>query len=127
MFTNLERLFRFGLVGCSGIIIDFSITWLLKEKVKINRFIATAAGFVVAVSSNYIINRIWTFNNKQANIGAQFILFLVISLTGLLLNLGIVYWLHKKNNWHFYVSKLTAIALVFCWNFTANSLITFHS
>jgi putative flippase GtrA len=127
MFINIDRLLRFGVVGCSGIIIDFFITWLLKEKIKLNRFIASAAGFVVTVFSNYIFNRFWTFNSTQPNIGTQFVLFLLISLIGLLLNPGIVYWLHKKNHWHFYLSKLTAIALLFCWNFAVNSLITFHN
>jgi putative flippase GtrA len=32
------KFFKFGLAGCLGLLIDFSITWFLKERVHINKY-----------------------------------------------------------------------------------------
>ncbi|MCL1932749.1 MAG: GtrA family protein, partial [Candidatus Azobacteroides sp.] len=55
------KLLKFCVVGFSGMIIDFGTTWFLKEKIKINKYIANSCGFILAASSNYFWNRIWTF------------------------------------------------------------------
>jgi putative flippase GtrA len=39
------KFLKFGIVGASGVIVDFGITWLLKEWVKINRHAANSTGF----------------------------------------------------------------------------------
>lgn len=126
MTDTAVRFFRFGIVGLTGIVIDFSITWLFKERLKVNKFVANGAGFVTAVSNNYILNRIWTFNNNNPHILQQFMLFFLISIVGLGLNTAVLYFLHEKKKQHFYLSKIIAIAIVFCWNFAANTLLTFR-
>jgi len=126
MTDTLGRLLRFGMVGFSGILIDFSITWLCKEKLKLNKFTANAAGFTLAVISNYMLNRVWTFKNTSPDIFKQFTWFLLIGIVGLAINTGILYLLHEKRKFPFYLSKAAAIAFVFCWNFAANSSLTFR-
>jgi len=120
------RIFRFGLAGMAGIVIDFGITWLCKEKSRIHKFAANAAGFSVAVISNYTINRLWTFQNNNPAIVQQFTSFLLISMVGLVCNTAILYLLHERKRIPFYPGKLMAIIIVFCWNFTANNYLTFH-
>jgi putative flippase GtrA len=125
---RLMSLIKFGLTGMLGLIIDFSITWLLKDELHINKFIANAAGFTTAVISNYIINRLWTFSERErVKISRQFASFLFVSLVGLLLNSAIVYVLNEHFLLHFYVSKAIAILLVFFWNFSANYFFVFKS
>lgn len=119
------RILKFGIVGISGIGVDFLITWLCKEKFAMNRFVANALGFTLAVFSNYSLNRLWTFEDKNPNISEQFMLFAAVSLTGLLFNTTILYLLNKKHRYNFYLSKVAAIGIVFIWNFIANSFITF--
>ncbi len=121
----ISRIIRFGIVGCTGIIIDFSVTWLGKEKLRINKFAANAAGFAAAVINNYLLNRIWTFKNNDPAVIKQFVSFMLIAIIGLLLNTAILYLLNEKKKYPFYRSKLAAIAFVFCWNFVANSMLTF--
>lgn len=120
------KFFKFCAVGVTGMVLDFGATWLLKEKAGINKYIANSAGFILAASSNYILNRIWTFQSKDPDIGSQYLLFIVISLIGLGLNNFIIYILHDKLRYNFYLSKLLAIMLVTVWNFLANLLITFR-
>lgn len=126
MTNFLIKIIRFGITGGLGFCIDFGSTYLFKEKLKWNKYVANTIGFSLAVTNNYIINRIWTFQSHDPDIGRQFGLFLVISTLGLLINTAILYFFHEKKGNHFYLSKLFAVLVVFIWNFSANSIITFH-
>jgi dolichol-phosphate mannosyltransferase len=123
---RLLSLVKFGFTGMSGLVIDFSVTWLLKDELHLNKFLANAAGFTMAVISNYIINRLWTFSERErTKVSRQFASFLVVSLVGLLLNSGFVYLFNEQLRLDFYLSKAIAILLVFFWNFSANYFFVF--
>ena len=120
-----SKLLKFGIVGCSGMIIDFGITYLCKEILRINKFISNGIGFILAASSNYFLNRIWTFNSQTEEIGKQYIQFMIVSAIGLGINSLVLYILNEKIKWNFYFSKLIAIAITTIWNFFGNLLFTF--
>jgi putative flippase GtrA len=122
----ISKFLKFCIVGSSGMFIDFGTTWLLKEKVKINKYIANSTGFILAASSNYIFNRIWTFESSSPRIAEQYGLFVIISLAGLGINNLIIYVLHSRLKYNFYLSKFFAIVIVTIWNFLLNLLITFR-
>ncbi|RPI15913.1 MAG: GtrA family protein [Ignavibacteriae bacterium] len=122
----LFKLIKFAIVGTSGLFIDFGTTFLLKEKLKINKFIANAAGFTLAASSNYALNRVWTFHSQNPKIFYEFTFFIIISLLGLAINTAILWFLTQKRWRNFYLSKLVATFVTIIWNFTANFLITFN-
>ena len=120
-----SQLLKFALVGITGMGLDFGTTWLLKEKIKINKFLANAAGFSIAVINNFLLNKYWTFDNQNPIATEQFVKFLVISIVGLGINSLLLFILLKKIKGNFYLVKLVVIGLVFFWNFSANYLYTF--
>jgi len=121
----LLKFIKFGIVGFSGVFVDFGVTYVCKEWLKIQKYIANSMGFIAAASSNYILNRIWTFKSQNPDVATEYTEFFVISLVGLgLVNL-IVWLLHGKMKLNFYLSKLFAIGVVTIWNFLANYFITF--
>lgn len=121
-------LVKFGFTGMSGLVIDFSVTWLLKDELHLNKFLANAAGFTAAVISNYVINRLWTFSEREkTKVSKQFASFLMVSLIGLVLNSSFLYLFHEHLYLNFYLSKAIAILLVFFWNFSANYFFVFKS
>jgi len=115
----------FCVVGTTGMVIDFGTTWLLKERVKINKYVANSTGFILAASSNYLLNRIWTFQSQNTKIATQYISFIIISLIGLGINNMVIFLLHGRLKYNFYLSKLIAIGVVTIWNFLMNLFITF--
>ncbi len=119
------KLIKFIVVGFSGLIIDFGITYLLKEKLKILKYVANAIGFTVAASSNYFLNRIWTFQSTNPEIFIEYSNFIIVSAIGLGINSLVLWMLHSLFKQHFYLSKLIAIAVTTFWNFFANLLYTF--
>ena len=122
----LLKFLKFGVVGFSGLFVDFGITYFLKEKLKVEKFISNSIGFCIAATSNYILNRVWTFNSTNPKVMLEFSEFFIISLFGLGLNLLILWILTSKFKWNFYLSKLFAILFVTLWNFGANMLYTFN-
>ena len=119
------KFFRFGVVGFSGVIIDFSLTYFFKEKVKVQKFVANAIGFIVAASSNYFLNRIWTFKSNNPEMAAEITDFFLVSLIGLSINSLVLWMLNNKYNLPFYFAKFVAIIVTTFWNFIANYLYTF--
>ena len=121
----LLKFLKFCIVGTSGMIIDFATTWFLKEKVKINKYIANSTGFILAATSNYLLNRFWTFQSENSHIAKEYISFMMISIIGLEINNFVLFLLTEKLKLNFYLSKLFAIGVVTIWNFFMNYLITF--
>ena len=119
------KFLKFGLVGFSGLFVDYGFTFICKEWLKIQKFVSNSIGFTLAASSNYVLNRIWTFNSTNPDIALEYTEFLVISLIGLALNNLILWLILKKFKINFYLAKLFAIAVVTIWNFLANALFTF--
>lgn len=121
------KFLKFGIVGFSGVFVDFGITYLAKEKLKIQKYVANAIGFTTAASTNYYLNRIWTFESNNPRIGLEYTEFFIISLIGLAINTLILWLLVSKFRMNFYIAKIFAIAVVTVWNFLANLLITFNT
>lgn len=123
---HFSKLIKFGVTGTLGLVIDFSLTWFIKEELFFNKFVANGIGFTVAVISNYFINKRWTFNNDKNKIAPQMMAFITVSSVGLLLNSTLLYVFNEMLSINFYLSKAMAIVLVFFWNFTASSLFVFN-
>lgn len=121
----IKRFIKFGLVGSSGVVVDFGITWVLRELLQVQQYVANSSGFMCAVISNYLLNRRWTFRSDDPAITAQFMKFLGVALIGLALNNMIIYMLNDHAGMPFYASKIVATGVVMLWNFAANNWFTF--
>jgi putative flippase GtrA len=128
--TETEALFykflKFGAVGLSGMVVDFGITFLFKEKFKFNKYASNSCGFLAAASSNFILNRLWTFQSDDPAVAFQYMKFLSLSIVGVLLSNLIIYLLHGRLTFNFYVAKLISIGIVLFWNFFASYFFTFQ-
>lgn len=116
---------KFSMVGFSGVFVDFGITFFCKEILKIQKYVANSFGFILAATTNYILNRIWTFHSTNPNVMLEFTRFFSIALIGLMINLLIIWAMTGKFKVNFYVSKLVATLLVTLWNFLINAYFTF--
>ena len=113
------KFLKFSVVGFIGLFIDFGITYLFRERIKVNQYLANSLGFTSAVVSNFLLNKYWTFADSNPDVIYQFTKFLLISLGGLLISNGIIYLLNRRNI-NFYIAKAIAIVVVVLWNFIMN-------
>ena len=117
------KFIKFCVVGGSGALIDFGITYLCKEKLNLHRYAANTLGFCIAASSNYAINRYWTFESTNP-ILREFGLFVIFALVGLGINTLFVY-LFERAKVNFYIAKFFAIVITSLWNFFVNYFYNF--
>lgn len=113
------------MVGLSGMVIDFGLTYLLKEYARLHKYLANAIGFSLAASNNFYWNKFWTFEDTNVEITLQYVSFVTVSLIGLGINTLALMVLEKKMQLNFYLAKAVAIMVVVLWNFTMNYLFTF--
>lgn len=120
----LLQFIKFCLVGTSGMILDFGLTYFLKERINVHRYVSSATGFLCAATSNFSLNRYWTFESRNPNVFHEVVFFFIFALAGVMLNtLFLIFF--EKQNLNFYLSKFFAIVLTTIWNFTTNYFFTF--
>jgi putative flippase GtrA len=132
----ITKFVKFAVVGASGAVIDFGLTALCKGIFGIPELLSNAIGFTVAATSNYFLNRVWTWRSTSKEVGVEYAKFLFVSLVGLGLNSLIVFMLKDTSivprfvetglDWDFWVAKIVATGIVMVWNFMANNLFTFR-
>jgi len=119
------KFIKFCLVGFSGVFADFGTTFICKEFLKIQKYLSNAMGFTLAATTNYMLNRMWTFHSHNPNVTLEFTRFFIIALIGLGINMLIIWAMTGKFKVNFYVSKLVATIIVTGWNFMINAYYTF--
>ncbi len=116
---------KFGIAGVIAVLIDFAITYALKEKLKINKYIANSFGFCFSALVNFFINKYWSFIDNDPNVVTQLLKFALIIGIGLIINNFFLWYIHKKRNVKFYFAKILAIFCTTVWNFFGNYFFTF--
>ncbi len=121
---------KFGIVGASGMVVHLCVLYLCRDVLGINTFISNTLGFIVAATTNYILNRIWTFRSHDKQVGMEYMKFIIVSLIGLGINNGTL-WLSGRMlpewnaDWRFYILWIFAVGVTTLWNFLGNMLFTF--
>ncbi|OYV33952.1 MAG: hypothetical protein B7Z80_22605 [Rhodospirillales bacterium 20-64-7] len=88
--SSIGTFLRFGLVGTVGLGWDTVTVYALRGLIGL--YAAGAAGFVVAATSNWALNRLWTFRrNAHASMHTQWARFLMINLIGFIFNRGVFF------------------------------------
>ena len=125
MNPYLLKFLKFGAVGFSGVFVNFGVTWFFKEVCKLNKYISNILGFIAAATTNYLLNRWWTFQSTNPQVGTEYAKYFLVSVIGLGIDTLTVYLLNGKLKWNFYLSKVFAIGAATLWNFFGNLLFTF--
>jgi putative flippase GtrA len=122
--ANWVQLAKFCTVGASGYIVNLAVYGTLLA-LGVHYLLAAVCSFLVAVTNNYLWNRVWTFRRQRGHLVFQGFRFLLVSTIALAANLAFLSALVALE-----VPKLpaqaVAIALVTPWNFVANKLWSFR-
>src|SRR3954449_6881205 len=90
---NWAQLFKFGVVGVTGYVVNLIIFALLTQELEMYHLLAAVASFGVAVTNNFLWNRHWTFQATEGHAGFQAIRFFAVSVLALGVNLLFLYLL----------------------------------
>jgi putative flippase GtrA len=121
------QLLKFGLVGCSGYVINLAVFALLADNLGLHHSLAAVGAFCVAVSNNFLWNRSWTFGVGEDRASFQAVRFLVVSVAALLVNLAVLEALVVGAALGSVLAQAIAVAVAMPFNFVGNKLWTFAS
>jgi dolichol-phosphate mannosyltransferase len=121
---GVRQFVKFGIVGASGLVVNFVIAHVLQRATTFSDFSDFAIGFMAGGVSNYVLNRIWTFRSERHPLveGLQFLTVSLISL-----GLGkIIFALAEHYDFHhFSTTWLVATLCGIFVNFFLNKYWTF--
>jgi dolichol-phosphate mannosyltransferase len=124
----ISRFMRFAVVGCSGVVVDMGLLFLLSDPSMLGwgltRSKLIASEF--AILNNFIWNDSWTFGDISARQTSakdrlrRFGKFQLICLAGLVLNTVLLNLQFNLLGMNRYVANAVAIVVVTAWNFWLN-------
>src|SRR5438132_14117401 len=122
---NWVQLAKFCTVGVSGYVVNLAVYTALLHWLGLHYLAAAACSFIVAVTNNYTLNRLWTFRGQRGHFAYQRLRFLVVSLVALgaspvCLRLLVALGLDKVS------AQAIAIVRVTPLNFVRNTLWSFR-
>jgi putative flippase GtrA len=79
---TLRQLVKFGLVGATGFVINVSVFAFSLRVLDVHYRLAYVFAFCVAVTSNFVWNRVWTFRHEKdgSHVALQASRFFAVSL-----------------------------------------------
>ena len=133
LYRSGKQFVKFAMVGAIGTVVNLAVLKLtlmlcgqLNESTPfVVEAFASGLAFAVAVVSNYLLNRWWTFRSS-GTMSSEFLKFLVVSIAGLVLNEVVFYAFRAQLHVNVLVSQLLAIACVLPFNFVVNKLWSFR-
>ncbi|MDI6916168.1 MAG: glycosyltransferase family 2 protein [Thermoplasmatales archaeon] len=122
-----HQFFKFCIVGGIGVLVNICVLYSLVEFLYLWYMFAAVVAFVVAVSSNFVLNKIWTFKEKSKGIkvAGQYSKFFIVCIIGLLINLGVLYILVQYGNMWYVLAQLVAIGVATLNNFVGSKFWVF--
>jgi putative flippase GtrA len=122
---NWQQLGKFCLVGAVGYLINLAVYDALLHT-GVHYLVAATCSFLVAVTSNYTWNRLWTFRELRGHVGIQGMRFFVVSLGALGANLVVLHLLVTYAGMAKLPAQAVAIVVVTPLNFVGNKLWSFR-
>lgn len=127
-----KKVFKFGIVGISGIFVNLGIMFFLVEYTSLHDYpanlLASAIAIEISILNNFIWNDLWTFrsdeNRKYSNRSHRFVTFNFVSAGGAVINWGIFLVLTAVFGIYYLAAQFIGTLVGFIWNFTVNRRVT---
>lgn len=124
--NGIKEIFKFGIVGFLGTLVNILFLYLFTEIFGIYYLFSAIFSFFIAMSNNFIFNKVWTFGENLRNkVTKKYLQFGFVSIVALLFNLIFLYFFTEIVGIHYLVSQVLAILLSFGFNFIGNKFLTF--
>ena len=119
----IAQFMKFGVVGTISFVIDYGLLALLTEAFGVNYLISATISFTVSVVFNYAASMRYVFTHKEGmSKTREFIIFVVLSVIGLLIN-NVCMWAGVEfMHIHYLITKIAATIIVMVWNFVTRKI-----
>jgi dolichol-phosphate mannosyltransferase len=125
-----RKILRFGVVGCSGIVVNIGLLWILTAFAGIPDLVSLAVAIELSIVNNFLWNELWTFGggegHRLGDVRHRFVSFQAVSIGGALINWVLYYLLTRWAGVYWLVANLVAILIAFAWNYLVNRNLTWR-
>ena len=125
----LSKAARFYTVGASGFVVNYVISLLFAGGISDMWYLhATIIGITASITTNFILNKAWTFSDRDFRIKktlTQYGKFVMFSSLGALVQLGMVYFLVDNIQISYPLALILAVMTAAFGNFVLNKKWTF--
>ena len=126
----LSKAARFYTVGASGFVVNYVISLLFAGGISDMWYLhATIIGITASITTNFILNKAWTFSDRDFRIKktlTQYGKFVMFSSLGALVQLGMVYFLVDNIQISYPLALILAVMTAAFGNFVLNKKWTFR-
>lgn len=117
------QIFKFCIVGVIATIIDFAFLYIFKEFLHLSVVLSNTLSFCISVIYNYWASVKWVFDvNENKDPKKNFVIFIIFSVIGLLLNDLIMWITTDKFEIYYMIAKIIATFIVMIFNFITRKL-----
>jgi putative flippase GtrA len=124
------QFFRFCLIGSIGVLVNMAIMYLAYDLFALQYMLASVLAFSVASINNFILNKIFTFHDKERRLQSvikQYLKFLSVALIGMGLNLGVLVALVEMAGVYPVYANLAGVFAATLSNFVGNKFFAFKA
>jgi len=123
---GIKEFFKFAVVGLIRTFVNITILYLLTENLGIYYLFSAVISFIIAMTNNFILNKIWTFGEQiNLNLIEKYLKFLLVSIIALAINLLFLYTFTEIFEIYYIISQVLAITISLIINFIGNKFWTF--
>ena len=114
----LVQIFNFGVVGVVATLIDFIFLYIFRDLCNFSLLISNTLSFSISVIYNYLASMMFVFDvDKSKNSKKTFVLFVVFSVIGLIINNILMYIFTNIISLYYLISKVISTIFVMIFNF----------
>lgn len=121
MRNMVIQLLKFSIVGVIATFIDFLILYLFKEYCGFSVLLASFLAYVVSSVINYLLSTRWVFKSNVLSEHNKIIIFIIISLIGVILNELIMYF-GELVSIYYMMTKVISTIVLLVFNFISRKI-----
>jgi dolichol-phosphate mannosyltransferase len=129
IYRNKSEISKFYTVGGIGLFINYFVSFYFFAYFNFDHLHSSIVGIIVSLSSNFLLNKIWTFQDKNMNcniILKQYLKYFIFNSVGVVIQLSIVYGLGKTNVDYGWIIMI-AISIASILNYIVNKKFIFKN
>ena len=127
IYQNKGEILRFYIVGAIGLVINYIVSSYFFIYLNFDHIQSSILGIIVSLSSNFLLNKIWTFQDNNMKIKIilkQYLKYFIFNSVGVVIQLSIVFGLGKTNI-DYGIIILIAISIASILNYIVNKKFIF--
>jgi len=126
IFSGHEKIIGFFLIGVLSSAIDIGLLYYLTESVGIWYLASAAISYCCGTLVSFGMNKHLNFHDGNRHYLSQFMTFAAISVSCLMMNLGIIWLAVEMFSVGYISAKILATIFAFFWNYHGQKTITFR-